>query len=181
MKKSAWGRFATTYLEPLAWMAVVLAALLACGGGAPPAPQLVDPSNIALQNVSAPNGRVDLYPLFPSDVAPTVNLYKANGLSWSTGWYGPHTACGTPVTVTGEDGTRIHGRLFVFKHLPTGQGPAGRGDYQVYIPPDKVSAVSGGRRALAYEQYRSSDGNTYTAWIAVLHSSPIPCTAANPT
>jgi hypothetical protein len=143
----------------------------------------LEPTNVRHKNVEFVDGSTLKDALFQ-------NWSSRPALSdWSTdeGFKG---FCGVPILVTASSGARFHGRLVVFDHVATGEGPAGdRGDYLLEVTDDKLVGTRGARMTLAVEYYRfkkdpklkmdvPSEGPwTATAWAIWISTSPIPCKA----
>jgi hypothetical protein len=129
-------------------------------------------------------------------LARAINVKSANGMPFSTiptpfvgeaglnDWtnqglksisllhLGPQ--CGDPVVVTDSSGGTAHGRLMVF-HYRQALGPAGRGDYRIEVPDERVSSAAAGRLTIHTELYKDADGEMYTAWAVVMSDQPITC------
>lgn len=128
--------------------------------------------------------------------ARTINVKSANGMPFSTipdafvgeaglnDWtnqglkslsllhLGPQ--CGDPVVVTDSSGGTAHGRLMVF-HYRQAMGPAGRGDYRIEVPDERVASAAAGRLTIHTELYKDAGGELYTAWAVVMSDQPLSC------
>lgn len=100
---------------------------------------------------------------------PSLNDWTAAGLRTRKG-----PECGDAVTVEASSGERVYGRLVLFMYVE-GQGPAGRGQYLLKVPDERIREASGGRLSMHAEYYRSNDGRIDTAWVVVMSDQPIPC------
>lgn len=83
--------------------------------------------------------------------------------------------CGNDVRVVAADKTMVHGRVLIFSTDASGKGPAGRGDYLLKVPEERIRATSGGRMSMAYESYTTTSGKERYAWIAWMSERPLPC------
>jgi hypothetical protein len=138
----------------------------------PPRPASFPPSARAI-NVKSANG-------MPFSTIPDAFVGEAGLNDWTNQGLkslsllhlGPQ--CGDPVVVTDSSGGTAHGRLMVF-HYRQALGPAGRGDYRIEVPDERVASAAAGRLTIHTELYKDAAGELYTAWAVVMSDQPLSC------
>lgn len=135
-------------------------------------PNIISRANIRWEGSHAV--RLDLLPTF-EELPPRElvrHWHEGRGLQVPDGAH----LCGTPITIHGvEEPTQVaYGRLIVFGAHASGEGPAGRGSYQLAVEDTVFGNIAGGRMAAHYESYTSGSQERY-AWIVFAAQQPIVC------
>jgi hypothetical protein len=138
----------------------------------PPAPPSYEPT-ARMINVQSKSG-------VPFNTIPAAFIGEAGLDDWTNqGLKTPYLfnlgpQCGDPVVVTDSSGKTAHGRLMVFRHRQ-GVGPAGRGDYRIEVPDERVDSAAAGRLTIHTELYKDATGSIFTAWAVVMSDQPVSC------
>lgn len=162
-------------IDRLVATVLVASSLAGCGPAAAPVAPWTIP-RVDNQSVAPLDGDQVGGPIQPSNMggAPFA-MFPPSTLLGNTPFGVAQGCLGNRVRVVAPDKSTVYGMLIVFRADPNGKGPAGRGDYLLKVPEDRIRAASGGRMSVAYESYTTTRGEERYAWVVWMSEQPFRC------